>query len=95
MERNSYRCILHTTRLPMTYVNRKNGIHGHLAHSRHTHIDSIHSPHKTRKTILPKRKLNLSLSNTNQLNLHKCMKKIKKIPSWHIFTKFFGIFLTK
>ena len=42
------------TRFPMTNVNRKNGIHGHPEHSRHIHNDSIHSPHKTRKTILEK-----------------------------------------
>ncbi len=50
LHRTDYK--LRTTRFAMTNVNRKNGIHGHPAHSRHTHIDSIHSPHKTRKTIL-------------------------------------------
>ncbi len=53
LHRTDYK--LRTTRFAMTNVNRKNGIHGHPAHSRHTHIDSIHSPHKTRKTILKKK----------------------------------------
>ena len=43
---------IRTTKFPMTNVNKKNGMHGHPAHSKQIHIDSIHSPHKTRKTIL-------------------------------------------
>ena len=44
-----------TTRFPMTKVKRKNGIQGQPAHSKQTHIDSIHSPQRTRKTILKKK----------------------------------------
>lgn len=41
-----------TTRLPMTTVARKNGIHETSPTSIQSHIDSIHSPHSTRNTIM-------------------------------------------
>lgn len=41
-----------TTRLPMTTVARKNGMHDTSPTSIQSHIDSIHSPHSTRNTIM-------------------------------------------
>ncbi|GIX70908.1 hypothetical protein CEXT_614291 [Caerostris extrusa] len=41
-----------TTRLPITTVERKNGRHVHPLTSRQSHIDSIHSPQRTRNTIM-------------------------------------------
>ena len=41
-----------TTKLPMTTVAKKNGMQTFEATSIQSHIDSIHSPHNTRKTIM-------------------------------------------
>lgn len=41
-----------TTRLPMTTVARKNGMQETSPTSIQSHIDSIHSPQSTRKTIM-------------------------------------------
>lgn len=43
---------LRTTRLPITTVARKNGIHDTSPTNIQSHIDSIHSPHNTLKTIM-------------------------------------------
>ena len=43
---------LRTTKLPMTTLAKKKGTQGAPATSMHPHIDSTHSPHKTRKTII-------------------------------------------
>lgn len=41
-----------TTKLPITTVARKNGMHETSPTSIQSHIDSIHSPHRTRNTIM-------------------------------------------
>ena len=41
-----------TTKFPMTTVARKKGTHTLEATHMQSHIDSIHSPHRTRKTII-------------------------------------------
>lgn len=41
-----------TTKFPMTTVAKKNGIHDTSPTSMQSHIDSIHSPHSTRNTIM-------------------------------------------
>lgn len=41
-----------TTKLPMTTVAKKNGMHDTSPTSIQSHIDSIHSPHNTRNTIM-------------------------------------------
>ena len=41
-----------TTRLPMTTVARKKGTQTLEETSMQSHMDSIHSPHSTRKTIM-------------------------------------------
>ena len=41
-----------TTKLPMTTVAKKKGMQTLEATNIQSHIDSIHSPHKTRKTIM-------------------------------------------
>ena len=41
-----------TTKLPITTVARKNGTQTSDATHIQSHIDSIHSPHKTRNTIM-------------------------------------------
>ena len=41
-----------TTRLPITTVARKNGMHVESPTNMQSHIDSIHSPQRTRKTII-------------------------------------------
>lgn len=84
----------HTTRFPTTNVSRKNGIHDQPAHSRQIHINSIHSPHKTRNTILDEKSKSLFFVFL-QISLQERMKKIQKIPSRKIFSEFFRIFLTE
>lgn len=44
--------IILTTRLPMIMVNKKNGTQAYPDTFIHIHMDSIHSPHKTRNTIM-------------------------------------------
>lgn len=51
-ERSRARKRLRTTRLPMTTVARKKGTQAAPATSMQSHMDSIHSPHSTRKTIM-------------------------------------------
>ena len=41
-----------TTKFPITNVSRKKGMHILPLHHIQSHIDSIHSPHSTRKTIM-------------------------------------------
>ena len=41
-----------TTRFPITTVARKKGTQTYDATHMQTHMDSIHSPHRTRKTIM-------------------------------------------
>ena len=41
-----------TTRLPMIIVSRKNGMQMTPEQSMQSHMDSIHSPHRTRNTIM-------------------------------------------
>lgn len=41
-----------TTKLPMTTVAKKNGMQETSPTSMQSHMDSIHSPHSTRKTII-------------------------------------------
>lgn len=43
---------IRTTKFPMTTVARKNGIHDTSPTSMQSHMDSIHSPHSTRNTIM-------------------------------------------
>ena len=52
LERSRARKRLRTTRLPMTTVARKKGTQTLLATHMQSHMDSIHSPHSTRKTIM-------------------------------------------
>jgi len=44
--------VILTTKFPMTTVAKKNGIQDQSPTSIQSHMDSIHSPHKTRNTII-------------------------------------------
>jgi hypothetical protein len=51
-ERSKAKKRFKTTKLPMTTVARKKGTHGAPETLMQSHIDSIHSPHNTRNTII-------------------------------------------
>lgn len=85
------------TKLAMRTVAKKYGTHAGPATYMQSHIDSIHSPHKTRNTIMKlKKHLNsiLELSNSIMIAILP-VHKVSKVPSWHdtipLFTNFFCV----
>lgn len=69
--------LLLTTRLPMTTVAKKNGIHVGSPTSKQSHMDSIHSPHNTRNTIMNECKKSVKFHLGSSWSLNKCIFSVK------------------
>lgn len=68
-----------TTRFPITTVAKKNGMQEASPTSMQSHIDSIHSPHKTRNTIINEcmKSVKFHLGSSPSGNLLTLSKKLK------------------
>ena len=73
---------LRMTKFPTRTVAMKYGIQAFPETKIQSHMDSIHSPHRTRKTIIKLKKFNFSLIVT-KLSNNKPMHEVCKIPSRH------------
>lgn len=73
--------VVHTTRLPMTTVAKKNGMHVGSPTSKQSHIDSIHSPHNTRNTIMNecRKSVKFHLGSSWSLNMYIFSAKMQPI----------------
>lgn len=73
--------VVRTTRLPMTTVAKKNGMHVGSPTSKQSHMDSIHSPHNTRNTIMNecRKSVKFHLGSSWSLNMYIFSAKIQPI----------------